>query len=109
MVSELIRVFAHSACQLRPSPSASSVQYLKPHSTPADDIGGRVMRLRRCAGGNPSVVTGILLSPLVLFVLFLATAGAQTNPIVIENQQPGATGWDPDVDHVGTDAVGQIK
>ncbi len=32
-----------------------------------------------------------------------------TNPIVIENQQPGSTGWDPDMDHVGTDAVGQIK
>src|SRR5262245_30162064 len=45
----------------------------------------------------------------LLTVISAAAASAQTNPVVIENQLPGSTGWEPDLDHVGTDAVGQIK
>ena len=46
----------------------------------------------------------------VMIALVPASAEAQgSNPIVLENQQPGAAGWDLDKDHVGTDAVGQIK
>jgi acyl-CoA synthetase (AMP-forming)/AMP-acid ligase II len=67
-----------------------------------------VMRFHPNAGSWP-VVRGVVLAPVILFVLALATAFAQSNPIVLENQQPGATGWDLDKDHVGTDAVGQIK
>src|SRR6266550_2489551 len=46
-----------------------------------------------------SAVGGILLPP--------ATAAAQSNPIVIENQQPGTSQWQ--LGTRGTDAVGQIK
>jgi len=46
-----------------------------------------------------SAVSGIWLPP--------ATAAAQSNPIVIENQQPGTSQWF--ISKKGTDAVGQIK
>ena len=46
-----------------------------------------------------SAVGGIWLPP--------ATAAAQSNPIVIENQQPGTSQWF--ISKKGTDAVGQIK
>src|SRR6267378_4116955 len=36
-----------------------------------------------------------------------ATAAAQSNPIVIENQQPGTSQWQ--ISRTGTDAGGQIK
>ncbi len=46
---------------------------------------------------------------LVFLVLTSATARAQSNPIVLENQQPGSSAWDIGTDHLGKDAVGQIK
>ena len=64
---------------------------------------------RSYVGAGRSLSRGICFSPVVLLVLMLVTAWAQSNPIVIENQQPGSSGWEPDYDHVGTDAVGQIK
>ena len=42
-------------------------------------------------------------------VLHAAAAAAQTNPIVIENQQPGTSGWQIPWGRAGTDAGGQIK
>ena len=49
------------------------------------------------------------LLPIVILVLILGTASAQTNPIVTENQQPGTAAWDIPTDFIGTDNVGQIK
>lgn len=51
-----------------------------------------------------------------LAVVLVATAAlllhpglmSAQNPIVIENQQPGATGWD-NLQQIGSDAVGQMK
>jgi hypothetical protein len=63
---------------------------------------------QNCAGVTRSVVRGVFLCTAVV-LLALATAGAQSNPVVIENQQPGSAGWDLDLAKVGTDAVGQIK
>jgi len=46
----------------------------------------------------------------VLLTLPTAPVGAQSsNPIVLENQQPGTAAWDLDLSKVGSDAVGQIK
>lgn len=42
-------------------------------------------------------------------VLFPSTSSAQSNPIVLENQQTGTTDWDIQSERVGTDATGQIK
>jgi hypothetical protein len=67
------------------------------------------MRPLRHADVYCSAVRYAFLSLIVFLVLMLATAGAQTNPVVMENQQPGSTGWDLDTSHAGTDAVGQIK
>src|SRR5262245_50179153 len=66
------------------------------------------MRPYKHAGVAQSALKGAFLWSLVLLVLTLATARAQ-NPIIIENQQAGSSGWDVDQDHVGSDAVGQIK
>jgi hypothetical protein len=66
------------------------------------------MRLYKHAGAAQSALKGAFLWSFVLLVLTLATARAQ-NPIVIENQQAGSSGWDVDQDHIGSDAVGQIK
>lgn len=37
------------------------------------------------------------------------TCNGQSNPIVLENQQPGTNSWDIPTDSLGTDAVSQIK
>ena len=65
------------------------------------------MRPYKHAGVAQSALKGAFLWSLVLLVLTLATARAQ-NPIVIENQQAGSSGWDVDQDHLGSDDVGQI-
>jgi len=52
-------------------------------------------------------VVWLVLSAGVGIGLSPATATAQSNPIVIENQQPGTSQWR--IGLVGTDAVGQIK
>ena len=67
---------------------------------------------RRPAGARigSSCLAGLFVAAAIGIALLPARASAQaSNPIVLENQQPGATGWDLDKDHVGTDAVGQIK
>src|SRR5438477_1934490 len=51
--------------------------------------------------------SGLCLSAAVGIGLSPATAAAQSNPIVIENQQPGTSQWR--IGTRGTDAVGQIK
>src|SRR5260370_40089302 len=52
-------------------------------------------------------------SVLVLTILLIGlTARAQvpgSNPIVIENQQPGSSGWQIPWGSAGNDSVGQIK
>src|SRR5947207_11040009 len=42
-------------------------------------------------------------------LLHAAAAAAQANPIVIENQQPGTSGWQIPWGRAGTDTGGQIK
>src|SRR6266566_1194262 len=54
-----------------------------------------------------STLKGLCLSAVVGIGLAPATAVAQSNPIVIENQQPGTSQWR--IGTRGTDAVGQIK
>jgi len=54
-----------------------------------------------------STVKGVCLSAALGIGLSPATAAAQSNPIVIENQQPGTSQWR--IGTRGTDAVGQIK
>jgi hypothetical protein len=68
-----------------------------------------VMRQDRHAEASLSATKCAFLLPLAFLVLALGTARAQTNPIVIENQQPGSAAWDLDTSKVGTDTVGQIK
>src|SRR5437899_12999124 len=70
--------------------------------------GGRSMWQPKHAGviwlvlrGCLSVAGGIALLP--------ATAGAQSNPIVIEDQQPGTNQWRANFFTTATDAGGQIK
>jgi len=46
------------------------------------------------------LMTGLLVNP---------AHGQVSNPIVIENQQPGTSGWRVPFSGVGSDAVGQIK
>ena len=67
------------------------------------------MRQHRYAESSLSAVKYARLMPILLLVLTLSTARAQTNPIVIENQQPGSAAWDLDTSKVGTDTIGQIK
>ena len=67
------------------------------------------MRQDRHAEASLSATKCAFLLPLAFLVLALGTARAQTNPIVIENQQPGSAAWDLDTSKVGTDTVGQIK
>ena len=64
---------------------------------------------RNHAEASFSATKCAFLLPLAFLVLALGTARAQTNPIVIENQQPGSAAWDLDTSKVGTDTVGQIK
>src|SRR5436190_976779 len=67
------------------------------------------MGQRARAGINRALAVGLFAASVFLLVLLRATPHAQTNPVVLENQQPGSSGWEPDTNHVGTDAVGQIK
>src|SRR5437879_506392 len=60
-----------------------------------------------CTGVLWSTLKGLCLSAVVGIGLSPATAAAQSNPIVIENQQPGTSQWR--IGLRGTDAVGQIK
>src|SRR5438552_2358219 len=62
-----------------------------------------VMWQPRCAG----LIWWLVLSAVGGIWLPPATAAAQSNPIVIENQQPGTSQWF--ISLIGTDAVGQIK
>jgi hypothetical protein len=65
-------------------------------------------RYQGCVRLYGSALKGGLFS-LLLIVLAAATAGAQTNPIVVENQQPGSTGWDLGKNQMANDTLGQIK
>src|SRR5436190_9890995 len=49
-----------------------------------------------------------LFSRVVLVALAVTTALAQSNPVVVENQQAGTTAWQIS-DKVSTDKTGQIK
>jgi hypothetical protein len=53
--------------------------------------------------------SGVSVFLIAFLGLSSAFAAAQTNPIVLENQQPGSTGWEIDFGRSGSDAVGQIK
>src|SRR5260370_27458318 len=57
--------------------------------------------------------TSWTISLLLLTILSLGLAGpargAGSNPIVIENQQPGSSGWQIPWGFAGTDSAGQIK
>ena len=66
------------------------------------------MGLCVCAWRIRALVASAFLASVVLLVLTVGAAAAQ-NPVVIENQQPGSSGWDVDQDLLGTDAIGQIK
>src|SRR6266571_4849 len=56
-----------------------------------------------------STLKGLCLSAAVGIGLSPAPAAAQSNPIVIENQQPGTSQWQIPFGSAATDAVGQIK
>src|SRR5215469_9904512 len=45
----------------------------------------------------------------VCLTLLTVAAAAQSNPITIENQQPGTTAWQIPYGSAGSDGVGQIK
>jgi len=51
----------------------------------------------------------VRLSVAVCLTLIAVTAAAQSNPITIENQQPGTTAWQLPWGSVGSDGVGQVK
>src|SRR6266404_1829226 len=55
------------------------------------------------------VLKRLCLSTIAGIGLFHTTAAAQSNPIVVENQQPGTNGWRIPFGSAGTDAGGQIK
>src|ERR1700690_433238 len=80
---------------------------------PANSSSGsqRRMLMRQASRAEVSrfAVRCAFLLPIVILVLILGTASAQTNPIVTENQQPGTAAWDFPTDFIGTDNVGQIK
>ena len=65
------------------------------------------MRSPRYPTVKRSVWTAVFFS-LMLTVLAVTTAGAQSNPIVVENQQPGSIAWQLS-DRVWNDTLGQIK
>ena len=54
-------------------------------------------------------VKGVCLSAALGIGLSPAPAAAQSNPIVVENQQPGTSQWQIPFGSTATDAVGQIK
>jgi uncharacterized membrane protein len=56
-----------------------------------------------------STLKGVCLSAALGIGLSPATAAAQSNPIVIENQQPGTSQWRIPFGSAATDGVGQIK
>ena len=60
-------------------------------------------------GGVWLWLKGVCLSAAVGIGLLPAPASAQSNPIVIENQQPGTSQWQIPWGSAGTDAGGQIK
>jgi uncharacterized membrane protein len=67
------------------------------------------MRSNLCTTAPRSVLAAVLfLSPAILIALAVSTAMAQGNPVVVENQQPGTTGWQIS-DKVSSDKTGQIK
>src|SRR5215469_6169807 len=45
----------------------------------------------------------------VCLTLLTVAAAAQSNPITIENQQPGTTAWQIPYGSAGSDGVGQVK
>jgi hypothetical protein len=63
------------------------------------------MRLSKHAGS----VGIFVVSAAVGMGLVPRTAAAQSNPIVIENQQPGSIAWQIPFGQTGSDAVGQIR
>lgn len=67
------------------------------------------MRQHGHTGFFRSVVRFAFLSPVLFLFLTLGPAGAQSNPIVIENQQPGSSAWDIPTDHLANDTTRQIK
>src|SRR5438876_3778606 len=65
---------------------------------------GKVMWQLKHAG-----IVWLVLTAVSGIGLFPATAAAQSNPIVIENQQPGTSQWRIPWGSAATDAGGQIK
>src|SRR5215472_7622157 len=59
--------------------------------------------------GAVMVSQRVRLSVAVCLTLIAVTAAAQSNPITIENQQPGTTAWQLPWGSVGSDGVGQVK
>src|SRR3954470_17997058 len=51
----------------------------------------------------------LVLSPVVGVAVLARPAAAQSNPIVVENQQPGTSSWQIPWGSEGSDAIGQIK
>ncbi len=66
------------------------------------------MRSRPYSVVTRSELTACFFSLVTLILLFATTARAQSNPIVIENEQPGTLGWQIS-NKVANDSTGQIK
>ena len=66
-----------------------------------------LMRKPRGADVVWSILRGVCVSAAVGLALGPAAAAAQSNPIVIENQQPGTNAWE--LTKPGNDTTGQIK
>ncbi len=66
-----------------------------------------LMREPRRSGGVRSMLTGICLSFGMEFMLGPSNAEAQSNPIVLENMQPGTNAWI--LTTAGNDILGQVK
>ena len=60
-----------------------------------------------CSGIVRSMFRGMCVSAAVGLALGPAAVAAQSNPIVIENQQPGTNAWE--LTKPGNDTTGQIK
>ena len=58
---------------------------------------------------NCSRITGVCFAVVLGAGLLPAPVGAQSNPTVVENQQPGTTAWNILDNTIATDAGGQIK
>jgi hypothetical protein len=67
------------------------------------------MRQYGCTGFRRGALRVAFLAHVLYFGFLIGAAAAQSNPIVVENQQPGSADWDLPPETMSTDAVGQIK